>query len=75
MAVGQPLCQYAWIVFQIREFEGEFFCCARRSIAIGFQCRNDFIRRGNEAAFFAPMALALGHPVGQPLGLEAAGAE
>ena len=71
MAVGQPLCQYAWIMFQIREFEGEFFCCARRSIAIGFQCRNDFIRRGNEAAFFAPIALA----VGQPLGLEAAGAE
>ena len=69
MAVGQPLCQYAWIMFQIREFEGEFFCCAPRSIA--FQCRNDFIRRGNEAAFFAPIALA----VGQPLGLEAAGAE
>ena len=57
------LGQLPWIVREIREFEGEFFCCAWRGITIAVERRDDLLRYGDDAAFFAPV------------GLEAAGAE
>lgn len=61
--------EHTRIAHEVCDLEREFFRCAGRGVAVRLKCNNDLVRSRNEAAFFAPMAL------GQPLSLEAAGAE